>query len=237
VDALDAYLKNIYRRPKLVQDETLGPKLDSLRGSQTLARLRLVSDAVGDPDPLNRSIAVLAISWRNTIVHSSARPILDDADRDQLERCAARIEAEHSGLRIRESLEAFSNAACPRFKEVASFSKSIADLVYSLDRALVCKLDVEQYAGDVLSDYYFKKQALLLKHWSRSADTREKTLRQILMMYGFGSTDANASGYPRSSNSLGAAYVRAISAISVAEATDRFVKRRIAMTEDSDGVE
>lgn len=163
----------------------------------------------------------LAHHWRNKIVHSSASGLVDGEVRGSLRRAAAEIEAGYSGLIVNDLIANEAAGRSPTFKEIASIIHASHNLVQSLDRAALQRIDLEELAersiaeylaGDEESDWNIRTQSL----WA--GDPLRTTARLCRLL--------EAVGFHRASNgdssTLTEQYLTTLTRLSLNTARERF---------------
>jgi hypothetical protein len=152
VDALDAYVARLNRKPFLIQDAACRHALDA-KGRSVMARTRWLAATYGLEETPAYGLGVLAVAWRNRLVHSGAETALPDSIRAVLARTAGAIADDFQGLDVERLLEDFGSSASPRFKEATALVRAVQLCVRDADRAVLESLSLNEYFREVLEVY------------------------------------------------------------------------------------
>lgn len=215
-DLIDVYRKRLQSLDS-VFDEEFPTRVNRIDGRAN--RLSAVASALELPATDARLLVVLlAIKWRNTIVHSDADTRVGSSLRAHLLSAGKEISEAHRGLDIERSLSSFESGNPPTFKEVASFISAAQGLVEALDAAAVSKMDIEQYAESTLATYFadaFEKNAQIFSQfWPANAAKTRHRLTSLLVQRGFSKGPAPSPLSPR--------YLDDLSALTASSARGRF---------------
>ena len=164
VDCLDAYLSRCNQTPKLIEDKTLLDKINGA-GRSVNEKLMTIAECLEfqtEEFRIYKSIAALAIQWRNNTMHFGAHNTIDSKSRALLVTFDEKIKELFCGLDINKTLQSFDKGKYPTFKEVTSLIRGIHRLVEMVDWYLISKIDINRYANEVI-DHHFRRYNLTYK--------------------------------------------------------------------------
>lgn len=188
-DLIDVYARTAQSLPGICSQHDL----DYIRGDGRdgkSRRLGRYARLIGVDETPELGLIQLAHHWRNKIVHSSASGLVDGEVRGSLRRAALEIEAGYSGLVVNDLIANEAAGRSPTFKEIASIIRASHNLVQSLDRAALPRIDFEELAertiakylaGDEESDWNVRTQSL----WAGDAVRTTGRLCRLLEAVGF----------------------------------------------------
>ena len=191
-DCIDMYLRVINQSPTIIPDSELKNQIDSEINSRSVyRRINIICEYCGIKS-VNYALTDLLICWRNRLNHYQAENDISPGSRSVLESKCVEIKKEYSGLDICQTLEAFAVTSFPTFKEVAAFVKASIHLIYEIDAQLIQRVNLEKYADQVLIKYFRQNENSRLNNiFSKDQKTKDKSLRQVLLQYGFHNEECN----------------------------------------------
>ena len=186
VDCFDIYLRTINQKPALIQNLDLKYKIDLEDNSRSIYKRTNIICNHYEISTISYAIFDLLICWRNRLIHYSANNDILEGNRSILRKSTDIIAEQYCGLDIESTLESFKQGHIPTFKEVASLMKSTIELAYEIDNKLIEDLDLIVFADQLLVKYFKDNSESRLNHiFSKSQQTKQKSLKQILIQNGF----------------------------------------------------
>jgi hypothetical protein len=190
IDALDAYARELNRKPFLLQDEGTRRELDSLPSS-VQARVDWIGQHFDLADEVAYGLSVVAITWRNRMVHSDAENEVPREIGELLEANVESIRDQYQGLEVRRALDSLERGRTPSLKEVTALVRAAHAFVGEADERIREQLDLELYFEEALQRYVGEdKVARIANVWGKGEATCLKSLRQIAMQAGLSPGDA-----------------------------------------------
>jgi len=150
IDALDAYLGYLKKKPFYFDDIELEAKFSNLEINRSVYNmLNVVTDFCGYKNDIFLSIVHLGIQWRNRLIHYHADNKLDEEYFDLLAQINSDDlkKEDFKGIIISEMLERFEKKESPRLKEVATIIRCIHHFVYEIDKILIKRINLVQYCN------------------------------------------------------------------------------------------
>lgn len=215
-DLVDVYRTKI-QKMNSVFEASFSEKINAIDGRAS--RLSAVASTLNlsstDPKLL---MTLLAIKWRNAVVHSDTARRVGNQLKSDLRSKKTAISQVHRGLDIERTLESFESGQAPTFKEVASFISAAQGLVQSLDEAVVSQLKIDQYAETILCSYFSRtfgeNNQIFSQYWAVNPQKSLQRLTSLLTQHGFTSA-------PTSSR-LSSEYLDELISLSAGTARGRF---------------
>ncbi|MFE4950414.1 hypothetical protein ACFQ9V_09935 [Leifsonia sp. NPDC056665] len=222
-DMVDRYRNTLFDLPDLF-DSLSKDRISKLSGSAV--RLREVAKELGVVDTVELDVVRLGIHWRNRMVHSAASSSLDRQVAARLVARAESIRERHRGMDIRSAIKEADNGKPPRFKEVASIIEAGHQLVQSLDKAAIERLDFSAYADSLIAENLQRSAASGSSNgapmlWPGNPAKSEARIRQILTQGGFSSAQKGDRALP-------ASYLESLCSLSARHGRMRFLPRENA---------
>lgn len=191
-DCIDMYLRLINQSPTIIQDSELKNQIDSESNSRSVYKRIHIICYHCKITSVNYALADLLICWRNRLTHYQAENDISSDSRNVLESMFDEIKNKYGGLDIHRTLESFSSTSFPTFKEVTAFVKSSINLIHEIDVQLIQKAKLEKYADQIFIKYFQQNQKDRLSNiFSKDQETKAKSLKQLLLQYGFCNQECN----------------------------------------------
>lgn len=192
VDCLDSYLSACNQKPKIFSDEELLLAIQRAERSVD-KKFNALADYVktikkGDFEleyDLYVSLSELAIQWRNNTIHYNANNAFDKKFRDVLINSSEKVNKLFCGLSVEDMLDRFNNKKSPTFKDVTSLIKGIQKFVELSDICLLSRLDIKNYAKEVVECFFSKNTKEKILFSTLEEDRRTTKLFNILKDYSF----------------------------------------------------
>lgn len=195
IDAFDVYVRNVIRKPALVQSPSFRKELDKA-GFSIFLKLQAIERHCQGLGGLPLAIVFLMVAWRNRSAHTESDRDAPQGHLDKLRSNKEEVAARFSGLDVDMLLGGYEAMRPVTFKEVASLINAVHHLVAEVDAELLSSLDVEQYLKDVvwasLSDS--RKPNELIEHarkrravnvWGKDPNDRGDAILRLLLQQGF----------------------------------------------------
>jgi hypothetical protein len=216
VDALDAYVRELNRKPFLLQDKEARGELDSL--SSVHARVKWLAQHLELDQSPAYGLCVVGIIWRNRLVHSDAENEVPGEITALLEANVEVIRNGYQGLEVRRALESLDKGHTPTLKEVTTLVRAAHNFIGESDERIRKRLKLDTYFKETLEKYVSEDRAARLANvWGKDEKTRLKSLRQIAMQAGL----SEGEGAP----SLGEETIKRAAGLSVIEARETYAER------------
>ena len=189
VDAVDAYVSLCLRRPSIIQDAEVTGDLHS-SGHSIAGRLRILGKHYPECRGFPWALVMLAVTWRNRMVHSLADESPDEAAREILDAQKTDAFEQFRHLDVSRAIAAAERASTPSFKEAASVIQACHLFVEVLDRKLLATLEAQPYLDQVFFHHFrsMESRATALERlstlWGRDSSRRKSTIGNILKSEG-----------------------------------------------------
>lgn len=218
-DLIDVYSRAAQSLPGVCSERDLEHIIGEDGKSRQLSRF---ARRIGVGAVPELALVQLAHHWRNKIVHSTASGLVDGEVRGLLRQAATDIETNYNGLIVEDLIDSEAAGRSPTFKEIASIVHASHNLVRSLDRAALQRIDLEalaertiatHLAGKETADWNVRTQSL----WGGDAARTTGRLLRILEAVGF-HLSTNGDG----GATLAEGYMATLSELSLDVARERF---------------
>lgn len=214
VDALDAYVRELNKKPFLIQDDDARMEMDSL-GRSVYARVSWLGEHFGMSESVPFALSVLAVTWRNRLVHSDADNALPKEVRQILEVEADTISEEFQGLDVARTMTNLNAAAVPSLKEATALVRAAHLLVREADEKLREDLDIEVLLEEGLQRYIGEDSLQrAARIWGKGKEKALKSLRQVALNIGLTEEDG--------ARALGDEVMSELASLSEVQARQRF---------------
>ena len=185
IDAVDVYLREVLRKPALVQSADFRRDLDSA-GLSIFQKLQAVERNCANLDSLPLAMIFLMVAWRNRGAHSEADRDAPQHHLDVLRSRSEDLAKRFRGLDANVLLRGYDSVRPTTFKEVASLISAAHHLVAELDSRLLVALDVERFLKDAV--------------WASLGDSQKQTerieqtrMRRAVSVWGKDPTDRSGA--------------------------------------------
>jgi hypothetical protein len=149
VDAIDVYIRESIRKPRLVQSPTLRSAVDKA-GQSIFKKLSAFETHYPELDSIPVALVGLMVAWRNRSAHAEADNEPLRSHRQTIESCADQIAERFRSLDSKLLLSDWDSEHPPTFKEVASFINAAHHYVSELGRAQLQAIDQELFLKDLI---------------------------------------------------------------------------------------
>lgn len=189
IDALDAYARELNRKPFLLQDEKVRGELDALPLS-VRSRIDWLSELLALGGGVPYGLCVVAITWRNLLVHSDAENEVPVEIQELLVENAAAIRDQYQGLELTRTFASLERGQAPSLKEVTALVRAVHWFVGEADEEIRARLDLNLYFDEALRKYMSEDRIARASNvWGKGREASLKTLRQIAMQAGLSPSD------------------------------------------------
>ena len=189
IDALDSYALRLNRKPFLLQDVASRQSFGSLSRS-VAARSQWMAERFGLTKSRAYGLSVVAMVWRNRLVHSGADNEVPTEVQSLLRESSDEISEEYQGLSVDLVLHDVGRGLPPRFKEATAMVRAVQQFVEEADSALLESLSLETFLVEALQQYVAADPASRVGNvWGKDLARRRKTVRQLAFEAGLGETD------------------------------------------------
>ncbi|UUI39978.1 hypothetical protein [Oceanobacillus oncorhynchi] len=144
------------------------------------------------------ALVLLAITWRNRLVHNFAENKLTDNTREVLSNSKDYIKEHYRGLDVDQLLKSFDSSykSIPRFKEITALISASITFVTDVDKKLMDRLEVNTYLEEVIAHYILngtEMEDIDAKHnpvktvrsiWTKPIEIKKKKLLNVFGQYG-----------------------------------------------------
>lgn len=185
IDAVDFYLREVLRKPALVQSADFRRDLDSA-GLSIFQKLQAVERNCANLDSLPLAMIFLMVAWRNRGAHSEADQDAPQHHLDVLRSRSEDLAKRFRGLDADMLLRGYDSVRPTTFKEVASLINAAHHLVAELDSRFLATLDVERFLKDAV--------------WASLGDSQKQTerieqtrMRRAVSVWGKDPTDRSGA--------------------------------------------
>jgi hypothetical protein len=185
VDAIDIYIRESVRKPRLVQNPVLRVEIDRA-GLSIFKKLLVIDQHFHALDAVPVALVGLMVAWRNKGAHAEADDQPVDRYRQIIEVQADQIASRFRGLQCGLLLSGYDEERPPTFKEVASFINAAHHYVSDLDHAQLRGLDQELF----LTELVWKAISTAPREKETLEQTRKRHLRSI-----WGKDPSERAGY------------------------------------------
>jgi hypothetical protein len=184
VDALDAYVAGLNRKPFLLQGVDNRNAFNGLPRS-VQARTDWIAEHLnlsGDPA---YALSALAIVWRNRLVHSNAENQVPPATVTILRASTQEIADAYQGLDVDLLLLDLERGGVPRFKEATALVRAAQSFVEKADAEILSRLDLEAFFREALAVYVSVDPSRRISNiWGKDPKRKLSSLRQLAMESG-----------------------------------------------------
>lgn len=184
VDALDAYVRALNRKPFLVQNEEFRQGLDSA-GSSVQARVDQLGIHLALDEGHAYALCVVAIVWRNRLVHSDAENEVPADIATLLQAEGETIGLAYQGLDVLLLLTDVAAGNSPKFKEATALVRAAHTFVEEADKAILERLDLDAYLEEALQVYVSGDPGRRAANvWGKDEERKLNSIRQIAHQVG-----------------------------------------------------
>ncbi len=184
VDALDAYIVRLNRKPFLLQGVDNRNAFDALPRSVQAKTDWIAEHLKLSADPAY-ALSTLAIVWRNRLVHSNAENQVPPAIVTILQDSTEEIANAYQGLDVDLLLLHLAGGGVPRFKEATAMVRAAQSFVEKADAEILSRLDLGAFFREALAVYVSVDPPRRISNiWGKDPERKLRSLRQLAMESG-----------------------------------------------------
>ena len=178
VEAIEMYLTQLNRKPKLLQDHKDDKflKIYSSAGQSVYKKVIGVGDEI-KVNPIIIGLIEILITWRNYTLHYDIDNQIREKSWEKLIEEEKYIKDNFNGLDIKKLKETWEKNKDFTFKETASLIKASQLFVEEIDEYIIQNLDIETYVLENLQDYF--KNSLYLQRF-KSTNNKTEYLKSVI---------------------------------------------------------
>jgi hypothetical protein len=184
VEALEMYLTELNRKPKLLQDhkDDRFLRIYSNAGQSIYKKVIKVGEEI-KVDPIIIGLIEILITWRNYTLHYDIDNELRPETWKTLVENAETIKIDFNGLDVLRLKETWEKNKDFTFKETASIINACQIFVQKVDSFIVSELDVEQYVLECLERHF--ENIIYFQRFKSSRNKEEYLISTIEKNIGF----------------------------------------------------
>ena len=187
VDAIDIYLRDAMRKPRLIQKQEVQSRMDQA-GRSISGKINELKEIYKGLDPLLYSMVELLVIWRNKSAHGEASEDLNENTQAVIRNNHDLVSSWFSGLDTEVLLKNFDREKPPTFKEVASFINVSHRFIQDLELQLFNNLDEIFFLRELVERAVRTNR--INDIWGRDPCDRPRYVRSLLQHNGLARTKA-----------------------------------------------